>query len=197
MTNHFWFQLRKIDDYLMELLRANNYDLLKEMIGFGKIEVEPRGFIGTKRNADFLVTIWNHPYKGAQKVAVEIENDRGFDVDAVLRKIKKDQPCPTIAIIPKENEGDAWQFQENLIKVWLWKVECKWKCRLCKNVFTTTSSIPPNKCPIKSCRKGGNIVFEDVEHNGKPFVEAENNPSEPWGEIQEKLTGSVDAWILR
>lgn len=188
--------MRKIDDYLMDFLRDNNWGLLKKMIGFGKIKVEPSAFIGNKRNVDLLVTILNYHGNKTQKVAVEIENDRGFDVDAVLRKIKKDQPCPTIAIIPIENEKDAWRFQENLIKVWFWKVECKWKCRLCKNVFTTTSSIPPNKCPIKSCRKGGSIVFEDVEHNGKPFVEADNNPWQNFGEIQVKLTGSVDAWIL-
>jgi len=87
--------LRKIDDYLMDFLRDNNWGLLKKMIGFGKIKVEPSAFIGNKRNVDLLVTILNYHGNKTQKVAVEIENDRGFDVDAVLRKIKKDQPCPT------------------------------------------------------------------------------------------------------
>lgn len=177
--------MRKIDDYLMDLLRANDYHWLKKMIGFGKLKLEPSAFIGKKRNVDLLVTILNYHGNKTQNVAVEIENDREFDADAVLRKIKKDQPCPTIAIISKEHEKDAWRFQKSLIKVWLWRVRCKWKCHRCDSVFTTTSSIPPNKC--ESCKKGGNIVFEGIEHNGKPFLEAENNPSMTFAEIQEEL----------
>jgi len=182
----FWlFGLRKIDDYLIDLLRADNSHWLKRMIGFGKIKVEPTGFIGTKRNADLLVTVLNDPYKGKQKVAVEVENDRKVDVDAILRKIKKDQPCPTIAIIPKEHEKDAWRFQESLITVWFWRVRCKWKCGRCNNVFTTTSSLTPDKCV--NCNKGGRFRFEGVEQNDTPFVEASNNPSMPWEEIQSQL----------
>ena len=169
----------------MELLRANNYDWLKKMIGFGKLKVEPSAFIGKRRNVDLLVTILNYHGNTTQEVAVEIENDREFDADAVLRKIKKDQPCPTIAIIPIENEKDAWRFQESLITVWFWTVQCRWKCERCSNVFTTTSSLTPNICP--SCNKGGRFHFEDVEQNGTPFVEANNNPSMTWEEIQSQL----------
>ncbi len=171
----------------MELLRANNYQWLKSMIRFGKIKVEPRGFIGTRRNVDLLVTILNYPYRGEQNVAVEVENDYDFDVDKMLQQIKKDQPCPTIAIIPKENERDAWQFQDNTIKVWLWNVKRRWKCGYCNSVFSTTSKSPPNRCSNENCNKGGKIVLDDIEYDDKPFVEAENNPSETWGEIQEKL----------
>lgn len=179
--------MRKIDDYLMDLLRANNFHWLKKMIGFGKLEVEASAFIGTKRNSDLLVTILNYPQKTRQKVAVEIENDRAFDVDAVLRKIKKDQPCPTIVIIPREHEKSAWRFQESLITVWFWDVRCRWKCShlKCNRVFRTTSSKQPDKCPF--CGKGGCIEFEDIEHNGKPFLKASNNPAMSWSEIQEKL----------
>jgi len=179
--------LRKIDDYLLELLRVNNYDWLKKMICFGNIKVEPRGFIGTKRNADLLVTIYNFPYNGNQKVAIEVENDYKFDVDQILCKIKKDQPCPTLVIIPKENERDAWQFQENEIKVWLWNVKRKWKCGHCNGVFATASKKPPSKCLNEECGKGGEIVLKDFESDNKPFEEAPNNPSIPWGELQEKL----------
>lgn len=184
--------MRKIDDYLMDILRDNNYDWLKKIIGFGKIKVEPSAFIGDRRNVDLLVTIIKYNGKRTQKVAVEIENDREFDVDAVLRKIKKDQPCPTIAIIPIENEKDAWRFQENLIKVWLWRVACKWKRLQCNHVFRTNSSVIPTKC--ETCKKGGNIILEDIEHDDKPFVEADNNPSMSWMEIQTKLRGAIDAW---
>jgi len=155
------------------------------MIGFGKLNIEPSAFIGKKRNADLLVTILNYEGNKTQNVAVEIENDREFDVDAVLRKIKKDQPCPTIAIIPKEYEKDAWRFQKSLIKVWLWKSKCKWKCYRCNNSFTTTLSITPNKCEI--CKKGGNFAFEGIEHDGEPFIEAKNNPTMSFAEIQEVL----------
>lgn len=41
--------MRKIDDYLMDLLRANKFHWLKKMIRFGKLEVEPSAFIGTKK----------------------------------------------------------------------------------------------------------------------------------------------------
>jgi len=177
--------LRKIDDYLIDLLCADNYEWLKKMISFGKIEVEPSAFIGNKRNADLLVTILNYQGNKIQKVAVEIENDRDFDVDAILRKIKKDQPCPTIAIIPQEHGKDAWRFQKSLIKVWFWKVKCRWKCGLCNNIFTTASSIPPNKC--NKCKKGGNLDSDGIEYDDKPFIEASNNPSMSWAEIQAKL----------
>jgi hypothetical protein len=178
----------------MELLCENNYHWLKRMIGFGNIRVVPIEFIGIRRNADFLVTILNPPYRGEQKVAVEVENDYDFDVDKMLQQIKKDQPCPTIAIIPKENERDAWLFRENLIKVWLWSVKRRWKCGYCHSFSTTTSKSPPRECPNESCKKKGNFVFEGIEHNNEPFVEADNNPSETWGEIQEKLRprGGID-----
>ena len=178
--------MRKIDDYLMDLLRANNSEWLIRMIGYGNIDIEPAACIGSRRNAELLVTILN-PCARGQKVAVEIENDRDFDVDAVLRKIKKDQPCPTIAIIPKEHEKDAWRFQKSLIKVWLWDVKSKWKCGWCNSIFTTDSSKKPEKCQTQNCRKGGKITLEDIEHGDKPFIEANNNPAGTWAEIRSEL----------
>lgn len=172
----------------MDILRANKYELLKKIVKFGNIKVEPSAFIGDKRNVDLLVTILNYQGNQTQQVAIEVENDRNFDVDAILRKIKKDQPCPTIALIPKENEKDAWRFQDNLIKVWLWRVKCKWKCRSCNTVFATTSTITPKKCEGQNCSKGSNFLdFEGIKHDDKPFVEADSNPSQSFGEIQEKL----------
>ena len=172
----------------MDFLVANDYEWLKTIIGFGKLKVEPSAFIGEKRNVDLLVKILDYHDNKTQKVGVEIENDREFDADAVLRKIKKDQPCPTIAIIPQEHENDAWRFQESLIKVWFWKVRCKWKCRSCNSIFTTSSSITPNKCGSEDCGRGSNfLVFDGVEHNGKPFIEAENNPSMTFEEIQRSI----------
>lgn len=182
--------MRKIDDYLMDLLRANNNEWLIRMIRYGNIDIEPSAFIGSRRNVDLLITILNPSVRG-QKVAVEIENDHDFDVDAVLRKIKKDQPCPTIAIIPKEHERDAWRFQKSMITVWVWDVKCKWKCGWCNNIFTTDSSKQPDKCQNKNCRKGGKITLEDIEHDDKPFVEANNNPSGTWAEIQSELRRKI------
>ena len=180
--------MRKIDDYLIELLHADDNAWLKKIIKFGKIKIEPTGFIGKRRNADILVTILNYPGNKTQKVAIEVENDRGFDVDAVLQKIKKDQPCPTIAIIPKEHEKDAWRFQASLIIVWFWGVKCRWKCESCNTVFTATSSITPNKCKGQGCNKGSIFLhFDGIEHNGELFVEAHNNPSMTYEEIQDKL----------
>ncbi len=177
--------MRKIDDYLIDLLHANDNAWLKRMIKFGKIKIEPSGYIGTKRNADILATILNPPYNGEQKVAVEVENDREFDVDSVLRKIKKDQPCPTIAIIPMENKNDAWRFQENIIVVWLWSVKCKWKCHKCKQIFTTTSSRTPDSC--SSCEQSSKFDWEGIDAGDEPFIEASGNPSLTWREMQESL----------
>lgn len=156
------------------------------MIGYGNIDIEPSAFIGTRRNVDLLVAILN-PCARGQKVAVEVENDRDFDVDRVLRKIKKDQPCPTIAIIPKDHEKDAWRFQKSFIEVWLWDVKCKWKCGWCNSIFTTNSSRQPDKCQNQKCKKGGKITFEGIEHDDKPFTQASNNPAMTWAEIQEEL----------
>lgn len=180
--------MRIIDDYLSDLLHANDNEWLKKIVRHGKIKIEPSGFIGNRRNADILVTILNYHGNKTQDIAIEIENDRKFDVDEILQKIKKDQPCPSIVIIPKEHKKSAWRFQENLIIVWFWNVKCRWKCEGCNAIFTTTSSITPNKCKGETCNKGSNFLhFDGVEPNNKPFTEADNNPSMTFAEIQDKL----------
>lgn len=185
--------MKKMHDFLLDLLVANNHEWLTRIIGFGQLDIEPSGYIGTKRNADLLVTILNTPYCGRQKLAIEVESAPDFDVDKILQKIKKDQPCPTVAIIPKACQEDAWRFQKNLIKVWLWDVKFRWKCNLCKNTFTTISSIQPRKC--EKCKKRGDIEFEEFEQGDKPFVERNNNPVMNWGDIQAKLKPKhLNAW---
>jgi len=64
--------VRKIDDELMNLLHADNNKWLKRIVKFGNIKIEPSAFIGSKRNADILVTILNYHNK-EQKVAIEVE----------------------------------------------------------------------------------------------------------------------------
>jgi len=102
-----------------------------------------------------------------------------------LGKIKKDQPYPTIVIIPQEKEKDAWRFQESLIIVWFWRAECKWKGESRNHVFKTTSSISPIKC--KTCGQGERFTLEGIEYDDKPFMEANNNPPLTYEEIQAKL----------
>jgi hypothetical protein len=133
---------------------------------------------------DLLVTILNYP-NGKQKVTIEVENDRELDVDAIMQKIKKDYTYPTIVIIPKENEKDAWLFQKNLVMVWFWDFRFKWECRHCKEVFTTTSSRQPDKCAL--CGKAGMFVNTDVSPSDNPFLKADDNPHPTFREIQAKL----------
>jgi hypothetical protein len=183
--------MRKMHDYLLNLLKANNHARLTQIIGFGQLDIVPSGYIGTARNADLLVTIRGSPYSGRQKVAVEVESDPGFDVDKTVQKMTKDQPYPTVVIIPKEHEKDAWRFQDNLIKVWLWNAKFRWKCDLCKNTFTTFTTAHPKKC--EKCQRGGNINFDDFECGEKPFIESSKNPAMNWAEIQGKLK-HIGAW---
>lgn len=188
--------MTKIDDEIMNALHYDDNAWLKKIVKFGKLRIEPSGFIGKRRNADLLITILNYHGNQTQQVAIEVENDRKFDVDAILIKIKKDQPCPTIVVIPKEHEKDAWRFQDNLITVWLWRAECKWKCQLCEKMFTTDSSKTPRTC--KKCKKRTNLFdFEGADSKKIEFEEVNENPSMTYAEIQKKLNGaSVDAWVL-
>lgn len=162
------------------------------MVKTGMIEVKPEESIGDKRWCDLLVTIFQYSGKNlTQKIAIEVENDRKFDASKILRKIKKEQPYPTIVIIPHKEERHAGVFQVSMIRVWFWKAKCRWECRRCNSVFTTTSSITPIKCEGKDCKASSNfIVYKIVHPEDVEFVEAKNNPSLTFGEIQKKLRPS-------
>lgn len=179
--------LSKIDDDLINILRQYNDGYwIKKMVYHGKFEVEPEANIGDKRWCDLLVTILGYQENKVQKVAIEVENDREFDASEILRKIKKDQPYPTIVIIPYKKEKDAWRFQESMIRVWFWKAKIKWKCQSCQSVFQTTSSITPIKC--EKCSKGSNfLTYEGVDPEDVEFIEAQGNTTLTFSEIQERL----------
>lgn len=177
-----------IDDNLINALAFNDYEWIKKIVGFSRIKVEAEAYIGNKRCCDLLVTIVNYDGRNTQDVAIEVENDREFDASRILRKIKKDQPNPTVVIIPVGYENDAWRFQESLIKVWYWKARVKWKCQKCGNIFTTTSSVTPIKCKTERCQGRSNqLDYQRVSPEDVKFVEAENNPTESFGEIQRKV----------
>jgi hypothetical protein len=178
-------QFSNIDDDLINALRYDNYAWTKRIVGFGNIEVIPEENIGSRRTCDLLVSISNYDRRGAQNVAVEVENDREFDASAILRKIKKDQPCPTILILPIDKAKDAWRFQESMIKVWFWKCRVWWECRKCSKLFTTTSSITPSVCGV--CQGKGQFDYKGPEPRYVKFVEADNNPTMAFGDIQDKL----------
>lgn len=156
--------------------------------------MEPEAKIGDERWCDLLVTIRKYYGQADQKVAIEVENDRDFDSEEVLRKIKKDQPYPTIVVIPHNEHKYADLFQQSMIRVWYWKAKIKWKCDLCEDVFTTKSSITPRYCQNSDCktkkgkRTGSNfLVYKGADPEDVEFVKAKNNPAMPFGEIQEKL----------
>jgi predicted nucleic acid-binding Zn-ribbon protein len=102
-----------------------------------------------------------------------------------LRKIKKDQPYPTIVIIPYGKAKDAWRFQESMINVWYWKAKVGWKCKRCDASFTTASSLMPSKC--EKCSMNTQFEYEGVEPNDVEFIEDSNNPAMTFGEMQDEL----------
>lgn len=89
----------------------NNNAWIKQIVKFGRIEIEPEADIGSKRTRDLLITILNYLRKGKQKVVIEVENDRKFDAAEILRKIKRDKRYPTIVIIPREFERNARTYK--------------------------------------------------------------------------------------
>lgn len=179
-------QLGNIDNDLISTLRHDNYAWVKTIVGFARIDVKPEEEIGNRRCCDLLVRISNYDDKGrAQEVAVEVENDREFDAQSILRKIKKDQPCPTVVIIPYDQSKNAWLFRESMIKVWYWKAKIGWKCRKCNDSFTTDSSIMPSKC--EKCQERGQFDYEGAKPEDVGFKEDNNNPTLTFGEIQDRL----------
>lgn len=169
--------------------------------GKGRIKVEPEAKIGDRRWCDLLVTILKYRGNTDQRVAIEVENDREFDAEGLLRQIKKDQPYPVIVVIPHDEWKYAYLFQKSMIRVWYWKAKIKWKCDSCNSVFPTTSSITPKFCLNTDCktpkgkRTGSNfLVYEGADPEDIEFEKADNNPTMTFGEIQKKLRGTIDAW---
>ena len=59
---------------------------------------------------------------------------------------------------------------------------------MCNSVFMTTSSTTPMKCKGDNCNAGSNFLeYKEAHPNDIEFVEAKNNPTLTFGEIQEKL----------
>lgn len=169
----------KIDDELIDaLIQPDEYNQIgkdapiKGIIGLKIKSYETEAYIGERRVADILLTVIKDSRD--YKVVVEVENDREFDVGETLRKIKKDREYPVVVIIPKEFERFAWQFQKSGIGVAFWTTACKWYCKACEKVTTTsTSSITPLKCT--KCGKGSNaLIFKEIDNT--KFENAENNP---------------------
>lgn len=161
---------------------------IKGIVKLKIIDYDTEVDIGEKRTADILVIVQSG--SGKLKVVIEVENDRKFDVAETLRKLKRDRLYPTIAIIPKALEKDAYRFQKSGFYVWFWTATCKWLCQNCKEMTTSTSSITPNRCA--HCNKGQNLLRwvdpEDID-----FEEAKNNPTRTYEEWMNARTG---AWVL-
>jgi len=185
--------LANIDDEIIKaLIRPDNYrDIgkdapIKGLIRLKIIDYDTEVDVGRNRTADILLTIQRESKQ--RKVVIEVENDRKFDVGEILRKIKRQRHYPTIVIIPKEYESHAYRFQKSGIPVWYWKATCKWLCRSCDKITTSTSSLTPIRCD--NCKKGGNclrFVGAAVE-----FEEDKNNPSIPFEEFEIDIeTGKV------
>lgn len=168
-----------IDDELVNaLIQPDEYNQIgkdapiKGIIGLKIRSYETEAYVGEKRVADILLTVVKDSRN--YKVVVEVENDREFDVGKILRKIKKHRDYPAVVIIPREFEHFAWQFQNSGIGVAFWTTTCKWYCKACEKVTTTsTSSITPLKCD--KCNKGSNfLIFKEIDNT--KFENAENNP---------------------
>lgn len=178
--------LPKIHTELNNVLHKDHYAWIKTIVKFGNIKVEPEEDIGRNRTVDFLVTILNYPGEGEQKVAIEVEGDREFDAEALLRRLKRDRRYPTIIIMPKKNEPDAWRFQVSDMFVWFWTATGRWRCQKCGGVTTSSSSITPSKCGNDSCTAGSNLLRWLSPIENVDFKPAENNPSLTYREIASK-----------
>lgn len=129
--------------------------------------------VGKKRTADILVTVQGGSKQ--HRVVIEVENDRKFDVGAILRKIKKERRYPVIVIIPKEFERFAWRFQNSGMHVWFWTATCKWLCRKCNKITKSTSTITPSKSDC--CNKDGQKTLHLDGIENEKFEEANGNPT--------------------
>ena len=148
---------------------------IRDMVKAPNLDWETEFDIGTNRTADIMVFLL-YKYHSRKQVVVEVENDRKFEVETVLRKIKRQHDYPTIAIIPKEFERHSYQFQKSGIPVWYWTATCKWKCRACDNITTSSSSLTPPRCI--HCNKQGFLKW--IEPENIEFTPAEKNPELKW-----------------
>jgi len=178
--------LANIDDEIIKaLIQPDQYgEIGKEapirgLIGLKIIDYDTEVDVGKKRTVDILLIVRKESKQC--KVAIEVENDRKFDVGEILRKIKRDKLYPTIVIIPKEFDGHAYRFRKSGIPVWYWKATCKWLCRGCNKITTSTSSLTPARCA--NCNKGGNFFLRWIEANVK-FEKDEYSPSIPYEEYE-------------
>ena len=178
--------LSKIHTELNNVLHKNHYAWIKTIVKYGNIKVEPEEDISRNRTVDFLITILDYHGEGEQKVAIEVEGDRKFDAEALLRRLKRYRRYPTIVIIPKENEPDAWRFQESDMFAWCWTATCRWRCRKCSEITTSSSSITPPKCKNVECNAGSNSLRWLSPMENVDFKQAKNNPSLTYQEIESK-----------
>ena len=176
------------------LIKPNQYGKIgkdapmKGVVRLKILDYDTEVKIGEKRIADILVIVRS----GSKqiKVVIEVENDRKPDVGEILRKLKRDRRYPTIVVIPKKLEEDAYRFQKSGFYVWYWTATCKWLCRddTCNKITTSTSSLTPFRCA--HCGKGGNFLewagIESVE-----FKEAKNNPTKTY---EEYVKARINAW---
>ena len=142
-----------------------------KMVSAPHLDWETEVDIGKDRTVDILITV-NYRHQSHRAIAIEIENDRKFDIEAVLRRIKRQKTYSTVVVIPKEFERHSFQFQKSGIPVWYWTATCRWTCRSCGKTTTTSSSLTPNKC--QECNKQGFLSW--IEPEDIKFTEATKNP---------------------
>ena len=145
---------------------------IRKIISAPHLDWETEVDIGKDRTVDILITV-NYRHESPRAIAVEIENDRKLDIEAVLRRIKRQKTYSTVVIIPKEFERHSFQFQKSGIPVWYWTATCRWVCRNCGKTTTSSSSLAPSKC--QHCQKQGFLSW--IEPEKIEFMEAEKNPS--------------------
>lgn len=144
---------------------------ITKIVHSNRLDWEPEADIGRNRTTDILITINSKNYSPSE-VAIEIENDREFDVEATLRKIKRQTRYPNVVIIPKEYQRFSYLFQKSGIPVWYWTATCRWICRHCKGITTSSSSLMPSRC--QNCEKQGFLSWSEPENI--KFEEADKNP---------------------
>lgn len=97
-------------------------------------------------------------------IAMELENDIGWDFQESMRQLKKYRKkfSDVRIIIPREYKRFAPLYYHERFPVYLWSAKRKWKCLRCGQVNVNESRIPP-RCEGTKEKPCGNSSRDEFE----------------------------------
>ena len=164
------------DELVLELLKPKKNGKISrdapiiEIIGDAKIEYKleerlpfyPDAASKRVERTEYMVPDVLITNRDEKKVAIEVENDVGWDFGQSLRQVKKylKKYDNTKIIIPKEYERFAPLYFNEGIEVHLWTAVRVWQCQTCGKKTESESKIQP-KC--LDCNKKTQHQLEGVK----------------------------------